>query len=129
MLFNIVLGIYNLVLSIIFYKTIKVYMCNHFTIGMNTIIRKRTKFPHPIGIVIGEGVILGDNCYIYQNVTLGVKNGAYPKLGNNVIIYPNSIIVGNVNIGDNAIIGANSVVLNDVESNSIVAGNPVKKIK
>ena len=85
-------------------------------------------FPHPVGIVIGQGVNIGKNCTIYQNVTIGSKNGKYPKIGNNVIIYANSVVVGDITIGDNSIIGAGSVVLKSFPSNSIIAGNPAKII-
>lgn len=50
------------------------------------------------------------------------------KIGNNVFIGANSVILPNVTIGDNVIIGANSVVTRDVESGSVVAGNPAKVV-
>lgn len=81
--------------------------------------------PHPIGIVIGEGTIIGSNCTIYQNVTLGRKDkdiAKYPVIGNNVIIYANSTIIGDVKIGNNAVIGCNSVVLRDIQDGEIVSG-------
>jgi serine O-acetyltransferase len=62
--------------------------------------------PHPINIVIGSGAVIGKNVTIYQGVTLGQKNGKYPIIENNVIIYPNSIIVGKIRIGENSVIGA-----------------------
>lgn len=90
--------------------------------------------PHPLGIVIGMGVEIGKNSTIFQNVTIGTKHSSidneikYPKIGNNVIIYTNTVVIGDVSIGDNTIIGANSLVLENLESNSIYAGNPIKKI-
>lgn len=89
---------------------------------------KNMRMPHPVGIVITEKAILGNNCTIYQNVTIGNKNGS-PTLGNNVIIYANSVIIGKINIGDNAIIGAGSIVLKDIPANEIWAGNPARFIK
>lgn len=88
-------------------------------IGVNLIL------PHPIGIVIGEGVKIGDNCTIYQNVTLGRKNkdvAEYPTIGNNITIYCNSVVIGNIEIGDNTVIGCNTVVLKSVEPNSKCVG-------
>lgn len=88
-------------------------------IGVNLIC------PHPIGIVIGEGVKIGKNVTIYQNVTLGRKNkdiAEYPTIGDNVTIYCNSTIIGNVKIGNNAVIGCNSVVLRDVKDGEVVSG-------
>lgn len=121
--------------SVLFYKTIKLYLSNHLTIGIYKLHKAKTHFPHPVGIVIGMKVKIGMNCEIYQNVTIGTKdtsdflNGKYPEIGNNVIIYPNSLIIGDIKIGDNSIIGAGSVVLSDVPPNSIFAGNPAKLIK
>jgi len=74
-------------------------------------------------------VVLGENCEIYQNVTIGAGKGGYPTIGNNVIIYGNSTICGNITIGDNCIIGANSFVNTDVPPNTIYAGCPAKFIK
>ena len=90
------------------------------------------KFPHPIGIVITKDVVIGKNCVIYQNVTIGKKHRVQDNpamIGDNVRIYANSCIIGEVTIGDNAIIGAGSVVLEDIPANAIAAGNPAKVIK
>lgn len=84
--------------------------------------------PHPYGVVIGEGAVIGENVQIFQNVTIGQKNGKYPVIGNNCIIYPNAVVIGDIRIGDNCIIGAGSVVLNSVPANTTVAGNPAKII-
>lgn len=104
------------------YKIEKKYGC---ALPPTAKIGKNLKFPHPNGVVIGEGAVVGNDVTIYQNVTLGRKEkdiDLYPIIGNNVTIYANSIIVGNVKIGNNAIIGCNSVVLRDVKENEVVAG-------
>ena len=82
---------------------------------------------HGTGVVIGETSVIGNNVKIYQGVTLGAKsfpldeNGnpikgidRHPKIGNNVIIYSNSTILGNIKVGDEAIIGGNIWVDKDV---------------
>jgi len=52
-----------------------------------------------------------------------------PTIGDNVYVYSNAIVAGDIVIGNNVTIGAGSVVLKSVESNSVVAGNPAKRIK
>ncbi|MDO4301388.1 MAG: serine acetyltransferase [Clostridia bacterium] len=99
------------------------------SIGCDFSCGKHLMIPHPIGIVIGDGVVMGSNCTIYQGVTIGQKNGYYPVIGDNVCIYPNSVILGDIKIGNNVVIGAGSVVINDVCDNAIIAGVPAKEIK
>ena len=94
----------------------------------------KVNFPHPVGIVIARDVVVGKNCTIYQNVTIGKKKYGFFEdkntvIGDNVIIFANACIIGNVNIGDNARIGAGAIVLEDVPANAVVAGNPAKVIK
>lgn len=104
------------------YKIYKKYGC---IISPKAQIGQSLKLPHPIGIVIGEGVKIGDNVVIYQNVTIGRKNmdvAEYPIIGNNVIIYCNSVIIGNIIVGDNSTIGCNTVVLKSVDKNSTCTG-------
>ena len=89
-------------------------------------IGKRLFIDHGMGIVIGETAIIGDNCTIYHQVTLGgtgkesVKR--HPTIKNNVLIGAGSKVLGNITIGNNVKIGANSVVLDDVEDNVTVVG-------
>jgi len=93
---------------------------------------KFVEFPHFVGITISSKTKIGTNCIIYANVTIGgKKNGGkeFPKIGNNVKIYSNSVIIGKIKIGNNVIIGAGSVVLSDIDDNCIVVGNPAKVIK
>lgn len=97
--------------------------------GKNARTGNSINIQHYNGIVIGEKVIIGDNCTIYHQVTIGQKNGEYPIVGNNVTIYPGAKVIGKIVIGDNSIIAPNSVVINDVPSYSVVSGNPAKVIK
>ncbi len=82
---------------------------------------------HGTGVVIGETAIIGNNVKMYQGVTLGAKsfpldaNGnpikgiqRHPRIGNNVIIYSNSTILGTIKVGDGAVIGGNIWVDTDV---------------
>lgn len=81
-----------------------------------------------LGIVISSESLIGDNCSIYQNTTIGAGHGGYPIIGNNVTVYANSVIAGKIIIGDNAVIGACSFVNTDVPANSVFAGVPAKRI-
>ena len=89
-----------------------------------------TTFEHnALGVIISREVSIGTNCKIYQHVTIGAGRGGYPEIGDNVTIYSNCVIVGNVKIGNNSVIGACSFVITDVPPNSTFAGIPAKKIK
>ena len=89
-------------------------------------IGKRLFIDHGSGVVIGETAIIGDNCTIYQGVSLGgtgkEKGKRHPTIGNNVMIGAGAKILGNITIGDEAKIGANTVVLSDVPSKATVVG-------
>ena len=100
------------------------------------LLNKGTIFPHPYGIVISELAKIGNECIIYQNVTIGTDKSEhggieefYPTIDSRVTIYANSVIAGNVRIGNNAIIGANSVVLEDIPQNAVAVGSPAKVVK
>lgn len=87
------------------------------------------KINHGVGSVIGARCMIGSNCTIHQNVTLGDKNGGRPIVGNNVVIYPGAILIGKIEIGDNSIIGANSLVMESFINNSLIVGSPAKNKK
>lgn len=80
------------------------------------------------GINVHARCVIGRNCDISQQVTLGQanrgKNKGYPTLGDNVYVGPGARIIGRVRIGNNVAIGANCVVTKDVPDNSVVVGIP-----
>ena len=84
------------------------------------------------GIHINFRCVIGKNCNISNEVTLGQsnrgQNKGYPVLGDNVYIGPGAKIVGAVKIGNNVAIGANCVVTKDIPDNSVVVGIPGKVI-
>ena len=89
-------------------------------------IGKNLFIDHGAGVVIGETAIVGDNCTIYQNATLGgtgKEHGKrHPTLCNNVTVGAGAKVLGNITLGDNVKVGANAVVLKDVPSNCTVVG-------
>lgn len=88
---------------------------------------------HGMGVVIGETTEIGDNCTIYQNVTLGgtgKENGKrHPTLGNNVLIGSGAKVLGPFTIGDNARIAAGAVVLEEVPANATAVGVPARVVR
>lgn len=85
------------------------------------------KLIHPYSIIIHPDVIVGKNVKIFHEVTIGKihegKNKGVPKIGDNVVIYPKVIILGNINIGNNVKIYAGSVITKDIQDDMTVFGN------
>jgi serine O-acetyltransferase len=84
--------------------------------------------PHPNGIVIFPDVVIGPNCLIFQQVTLGIggRIPGCPLLGGHVDVGAGAKILGGVTVGDHAKIGANAVVLDDVPSGATAVGVPAR---
>lgn len=91
-------------------------------------IGRRLFIDHGMGIVIGETSVIGNDCTIYHNATLGGtgkdKYKRHPDLGNNVMVGAGAKILGPIKIGNNVKVGANAVVLKDVDDNVTVVGIP-----
>lgn len=93
-------------------------------------IGKRLVIDHGAGVVIGETSIIGDDCVLFQGVTLGglsrepVKR--HPTLGHKVMIGAGAKILGNIHLGHGTRVGANAVVTGDVPENATVVGVPGK---
>lgn len=112
-------------ISKVIYKL--VYLIFGCTIPPTTQLGDGVNVGHPIGIVIHQNAIIGDNTMIYQNVTIGRRNGSLeeaPKVGKNCILGAGCCILGDVIIGDNVKIGANAVIVKNVPSNVTVIGVP-----
>lgn len=84
--------------------------------------------PHPNGIVIFPDVVIGPNCLLFQQVTLGIGGPVpgCPVLGGHVDVGAGAKVLGGVTIGDHAKIGANAVVLSDVPSGATAVGIPAR---
>jgi serine O-acetyltransferase len=99
-------------------------------------IGKRLFIDHGIGVVVGETAEIGDDCTIYQGVTLGgtrpsadqAGHKRHPTIGNNVIISSNAQILGPFKVGDGARIGAAAVVLREVPDGATMVGNPARQV-
>ncbi len=96
-------------------------------------IGKGVFIDHGMGVVIGETAIVGDNCTIYQGVTLGGtgkdKGKRHPTIGNNVTIGCGAKVLGPFSVGDNSKIAANAVVLNEIPPDSTCVGVPAHIVK
>ena len=96
-------------------------------------IGRRLVIDHGTGIVIGATTEIGDDCLLYQNVTLGgtgmTSGKRHPTLGNNVMVGSGAKVLGPFMVGDNARIAANSVVLHEVPPDSTVVGVPGRVVR
>lgn len=96
-------------------------------------IGRRVFIDHGMGVVVGETAEIGDECTIYQGVTLGgtaLTKGAkrHPTLGRGVIVGANSQVLGGFTVGAGARIGSNAVVLKPVPPGATAVGNPARVI-
>jgi serine O-acetyltransferase len=80
--------------------------------------------PHPNGVVVHSDVVIGPNCLLFQQVTLGAGPTGVPKLGGHVDVGAGAKVLGRVHVGDHALIGANAVVMRDVPSGATAVGVP-----
>ena len=96
-------------------------------------IGKRLVIDHGMGIVIGETTEIGDDCLLYQGVTLGGtgkdSGKRHPTIGNNVLIGSGAKVLGPFRVGDNSRVAANSVVLREVPSDATAVGSPARIVK
>lgn len=96
-------------------------------------IGRRLFIDHGSGIVVGETAEVGDDCLLYQGVTLGgtgkEKGKRHPTLGNHVVVGTGAKVLGNIKIGDHVKIGAGSVVIRSVPDHSTVVGVPGRIVR
>ncbi len=96
-------------------------------------IGKRFFIDHGTGVVIGETTEIGDDCTLYQGVTLGGtgkdQGKRHPTLGNHVMVGAGAKVLGPIHIGNNVQIAAGAVVLNDIPDNCTAVGIPAKVVK
>ena len=97
-------------------------------------IGRRVFIDHGFGVVIGETAEIGDDCTIYQGVTLGgtsLSKGAkrHPTLGRGVIIGAGAQVLGGFMVGDGAKVGSNAVVVKEVPPGATAVGNPARVVR
>lgn len=103
--------------------------CTGLVIGSPLVIR------HPCGIVVGGGVIIGDNCTLLHGTTLGranLQNSSaveYPIIGNHVVFGAFSSALGGITIADGVTLGAHSLLLNSAEKKGTYVGMPAKLVE
>ncbi len=109
-----------------------IFLIYNSSIPYQAKIGKGTRFAYGgIGVVLHKRTVIGKNCIIGTNVTIGGKSGyeKIPDIGDNVYIATGAKILGPISIGNNVTIGANAVVLQNIPDNAVVAGVPAKIIK
>ena len=111
-------------------------LARHYTgieIHPGATIGKGLFIDHGMGVVIGETTEIGDNCTLYQGVTLGGTGKdvgkRHPTLGNNVLVGAGAKVLGPFKIEDNSKIAANAVVLKEVPENSTAVGIPARVVR
>ena len=96
-------------------------------------IGRRLIIDHGMGVVIGETAEIGDDVYLYHQVTLGgtstERGKRHPTVGNNVIIGAGAKILGDILVGDGARVGANAVVVQAVPPGVTVVGIPARPVE
>jgi serine O-acetyltransferase len=110
----------------------------HYTFKFGIAISPRTKvgpglyIGHWGGVIVSGDAVIGRNCELSQDVTIGVQNRGLrkgvPTIGDNVYIAPGARIFGGIKVGDNVAVGANCVVTKDVPDCSVVVGIPGRVI-
>lgn len=117
------------------YTVLYTYVRNCYGIELpwTATIGRRLVLPHGLGVVVSGQAVIGDDCMIRQNVTIGQFNRGRrrkppyaPTIGDGVQIGPGAAILGGIRIGDGARIGPNAVVMSNVEAGASASANPAR---
>jgi serine O-acetyltransferase len=96
-------------------------------------IGRKLFIDHGMGVVIGETTVIGDNCTLYQGVTLGGtgkdQGKRHPTLGNDVLVGAGAKVLGPITLGRNVKVGAGAIVLKSVPEGCTVVGNPGRVVR
>ncbi len=98
------------------------------------VIGERFFIDHGTGVVVGATAEVGDDCFLFHNVTLGGTGHhhgkRHPTLGHGVFVGTGAVLLGPIHVGDRAKIGANSFVrMHDVPADCTVVGSPARVVK
>lgn len=104
--------------------------------GAGMVVGTGLKLMHPVGVTMGYGARIGDDVTFASGVVLAAKyyddahgrEQEFPTIEDGVVLGAHAVIVGGVTVGRNATVGANSVVLSDVPPNTVVLGNPARRV-
>jgi serine O-acetyltransferase len=95
-------------------------------------IGRRVFIDHGMGTVIGQTAVVGDDCTLYQGVTLGgtgkQQGKRHPTLGRGCVVGAGAKVLGDIRLGDNVMVGAGSVVIRDVPDHGTVVGIPARLV-
>lgn len=107
--------------------------CTGVEIHPGASLGRRFVIDHGMGVVIGETAVVGNDVYIYHQVTLGgtasVRAKRHPTIGDNVIIGAGAKVLGDIDIGEGARVGANAVVIASVPAGTTVVGIPARPVE
>lgn len=99
-------------------------------IGPDTVFHGIPSLPHGLhGIFISRYAVVGKNCRIYQNVTIGEVNGQAPTIGDDCLIGAGAVLVGGIRVGNGVRVGAGAVVSTDVPDGCTVVSQPPRVIR
>lgn len=99
-------------------------------IGPDTVIKGNPTLPHGLhGIFISRYAEIGENCWIYQNVTIGEVDKKAPVIGDNCLIGAGAVIIGGIKVGSRVKVGAGAVVSADIPDGCTVVSQPVSIIE
>lgn len=123
-------GVKRLVAKFIYLHILHKYGCCIYPTAK---VERGFYIAHPVGIVIGNSSI-GKDFTIYQNCTVGTSKlgwdakGYSPRIGDSVVMYANSLILGKVRVADNVVLGANSLIIKNALDSGVYVGSPARKI-
>lgn len=109
-----------------------IFLLYNSDIPSSVSIGNGTLFGHSgIGVVIHQDAVIGNHCVIGQGITIGgrSRNPQVPVIGNKVYIAAGARVLGPIKIGNNVIIAPNAVVIEDVADNCIVGGIPARVLR